>query len=109
VVAQRRLASYAPATALGVNMHLVWVQVAAFMRDRVTSDAPGFDTEGGPLGWVLRDALAGEVFAFGISEAGNDAVLMDSGTTAEQQADGGYTLTGTKIFTTLSPVWTRLG
>lgn len=109
VLAQRRLASYAPATALGVNMHLVWVQVAAFLRERVFSEAEGFDAAGGPLGWVLRDAAQGEVFAFGISEAGNDAVLMDSGTVAEPQAQGGFQVTGTKIFTTLSPVWTRLG
>lgn len=97
--AQRRLASYAPATALGVNMHLVWVQVACFLHDR------GSDS----LDWVLRDALNGEIFAFGISEAGNDAVLMDSATVAEPDEEGGYLLTGTKIFTTLSPVWTRLG
>lgn len=99
VIAQRRLAAYAPATALGVNMHLVWVQVARFLHDR------GIDT----LDWVLGDAVAGEVFAFGISEAGNEAVLMDARSSASPQADGGYLVTGTKIFTTLSPVWTRLG
>lgn len=104
VTAQRRLASYAPATALGVNMHLVWVQVARFLHDRET----GPDGEG-PLDWVLRDAVAGEVFAFGISEAGNEAVLMDAFSTAEPEHDGGYLVTGTKIFTTLSPAWTRLG
>lgn len=100
VLAQRRLAGAAPATALGVNMHLVWVQVARFLHDR--GDAR--------LDWVLRDAAAGEVFAFGISEAGNDAVLMDSRSTAEPLGEGhGYRVSGTKIFTTLSPVWTRLG
>ena len=99
VAAQRRLAAHAPATALGVNMHLVWVQVARFLCARGIGD----------LDWVLRDAVAGEVFAFGISEAGNEAVLMDSGSTAEPQPDGGYLVSGTKIFTTLSPVWTRLG
>lgn len=104
VAAQRRLAAYAPATALGVNMHLVWVQVARFLRDRVQ----GADGEG-PLDWVLRDAVAGEVFAFGISEAGNEAVLMDALSTAEEHPEGGYLVSGTKIFTTLSPVWTRLG
>lgn len=132
VIAQRRLASYAPATALGVNMHLVWVQVAAYMRERARSSgagaastgaastdsaseknvggtSPDAEAEGGVLGWVLRDALAGEVFAFGISEAGNEAVLMDAHTQATLQADGSYSVTGTKIFTTLSPVWTRLG
>lgn len=99
VAAQRRLAAHAPATALGINMHLVWVQVARVLHDR------GIDT----LDWVLRDAVAGEVFAFGISEAGNEAVLLDAFSTAEPHPDGGYRVRGTKIFTTLSPVWTRLG
>lgn len=108
VTAQRRLAAHAPATALGVNMHLVWVQVAAFLRNRAGSHGAGSD-EAGSLDWVLRDAVAGEVFAFGISEAGNEAVLMDAFSTAEPQQGGGFAITGTKIFTTLSPVWTRLG
>ena len=98
VAAQRRLAASAPATALGVNMHLVWVQVARFLRER------GDDS----FEWVLRDAAAGEVFAFGISEAGNDAVLMDARARAERD-DAGFRVSGTKVFTTLSPVWTRLG
>ncbi|WP_449278168.1 acyl-CoA dehydrogenase family protein [Leucobacter sp. GX24907] len=98
VTAQRRLATAAPATALGINMHLVWVQVARFLSDR------DIDT----LDWVLDDAVAGEVFAFGISEAGNDAVLMDAVSTAVRE-EYGYEISGTKIFTTLSPVWTRLG
>lgn len=101
--AQRLLASYAPATALGVNMHLVWVQVARFLNDRgLGGDATG------SLDWVLRDAVAGEVFAFGISEAGNDAVLMDAFSEAIPD-ENGYLVSGTKVFTTLSPVWTRLG
>ena len=52
---------------------------------------------------------AGEVFAFGISEAGNDLVLFGSDTVAEPRPDGSYTFTGTKIFTSLAPVWTQLG
>lgn len=111
VVAQRRLAAHAPATALGVNMHLVWVQVARFLHERAGHD--GEDTGDGAgasaLDWVLRDAVAGEVFAFGVSEAGNEAVLMDSASIAAPTADGGYDVSGTKIFTTLSPAWTRLG
>jgi len=100
VRAQRRLAAAAPATALGMNMHLVWVQVARFLHERGDHR----------LDWVLRDAVAGEVFAFGISEAGNEAVLMDSHSTAHSCGDGdGYLVSGTKVFTTLSPVWTRLG
>jgi alkylation response protein AidB-like acyl-CoA dehydrogenase len=36
-------------------------------------------------------------------------VLFGSRTAAVPQPDGGYAFTGTKIFTSLSPVWTRLG
>jgi len=95
---QRLLAAYAPATALAVNMHLVWVGVARVLADR------GDHT----LDWVLADAEAGELFAFGNSEPGNDLVLWDSLTKAET-VEGGYAFTGTKIFTSLSPAWTRLG
>ncbi|MBP2414618.1 alkylation response protein AidB-like acyl-CoA dehydrogenase [Arthrobacter stackebrandtii] len=97
--AQRRLATAAPATALAVNMHLVWTGVAHLLMER------GDDS----LHWVLQEAVAGEVFAFGISEAGNDSVLFDSNTVAAPQGDGSYAYTGTKIFTSLSPAWTRLG
>ncbi|MEN2745136.1 acyl-CoA dehydrogenase family protein [Sinomonas halotolerans] len=96
---QRRLAAAAPATALAVNMHLVWTGVARLLADR------GDDS----LAFVLEEAGAGEVFAFGVSEAGNDAVLFDSLTDAVPQPDGGYRFTGTKVFTSLAPRWTRLG
>ena len=89
----------APATALAVNMHLVWTGVAHVLKAR--GDAS--------LDFVLTEAARGEVFAFGNSEAGNDSVLFDSRTTATPEKDGGYTFTGTKIFTSLSPAWTRLG
>ncbi|GAA4683604.1 acyl-CoA dehydrogenase family protein [Frondihabitans cladoniiphilus] len=96
---QSRLATAAPATALAVNMHLVWTVTASILRSR------GDDS----LALVLDDAAAGEVFAFGVSEPGNDLVLFDSVTRAERLDDGAYAFTGTKIFTSLSPVWTRLG
>lgn len=99
VDAQKKLAGYAPATALAVNMHLIWSGVAAIFRAHDKHD----------LDFILQDAAVGEIYAFGISEAGNDAVLSDSGTIAEEQSDGSVKFTGTKIFTTLSPVWTRLG
>lgn len=96
---QRRLATAAPATALAVNMHLVWTGVAQVLAARG-------DTS---LDFVLDEAAAGEIFAFGNSEAGNDAVLFDSLTEATPLPDGSYGFTGTKIFTSLSPAWTRLG
>ncbi|MCU1482777.1 MAG: acyl-CoA dehydrogenase [Subtercola sp.] len=96
---QVRLATAAPATALALNMHLVWTGVAKTLLDR------GDDS----LLFVLREAAEGELFAFGNSEAGNDLVLFGSKTRAEPQPDGAYRYYGTKIFTSLSPAWTRLG
>ncbi|OFI38015.1 acyl-CoA dehydrogenase [Arthrobacter sp. SW1] len=98
-ILQRRLAGAAPATALGVNMHLVWTGVARVLQERGD----------GSLSFILKEAGEGEVFAFAISEAGNDSMLFDSRTVAEPLADGGYSFTGRKIFTSLSPAWTRLG
>lgn len=95
---QQRLATAAPATALAVNMHLVWTAVARILQDR------GDDA----LDFVQRGAANGEVYAFGISEAGNDLVLFGS-STAAVPTPGGYAFTGTKIFTSLAPVWTSLG
>ena len=96
---QVRLAMAAPATALAVSMHLIWIGVAKTLHDR------GDDS----LDFVLRDAAAGEIYAFAVSEAGNDLVLFDSTTDARPLPDGGYAFSGTKIFTSLSPAWTRLG
>lgn len=96
---QQRLAGAAPATALAINMHLVWTGVAKVFSDR---GVPGLE-------FVQDGAVAGEVFAFGISERGNDLVLFGSETAAVPTDDGGYAFTGTKIFTSLAPVWTRLG
>jgi alkylation response protein AidB-like acyl-CoA dehydrogenase len=96
---QVRLAMAAPATALAVSMHLIWIGVAKTLYDR--GDVS--------LDFVLRDAAAGEIYAFAVSEAGNDLVLFDSTTDARPLPGGGYAFSGTKIFTSLSPAWTRLG
>lgn len=98
-ILQQRLATAAPATALAINMHLVWTGVAKVFSDR---GVPGLE-------FVQDGAAAGEVFAFGISEGGNDLVLFGSDTAAVPQPDAGYAFTGTKIFTSLAPVWTKLG
>jgi alkylation response protein AidB-like acyl-CoA dehydrogenase len=80
-------------------MHLVWTGVAQVLAARGDQS----------LDFVLQDAARGEIFAFGNSEAGNDSVLFDSKTAATPLPGGGYSFTGTKIFTSLSPAWTRLG
>ncbi|EYT50153.1 acyl-CoA dehydrogenase family protein [Brachybacterium muris] len=101
---QRRLAKAAPATALSMNMHLV-ITGAALHAHRLGTDG---------VRGILEDAAANRLFAFGISEAGNEAMLFDSSTTAEpitgadSENAGGYEFTGTKIFTSLGPVWDRL-
>ena len=95
---QQRLAGAAPGTALAINMHLMTTGVVHAMRARGDHS----------LDWVLEEAAAGEVFAFGISEPANDWVLQGSNTKAVPQDDGGYLLSGVKIFTSLSPVWSRL-
>jgi alkylation response protein AidB-like acyl-CoA dehydrogenase len=95
---QRRLAYHAPATALAVNMHLYWIGVAADLWRR--GDVS--------LEWILREAAAGEIFAAGHAESGNDVPVLLSTTKAER-VDGGYRFTGRKHFGSLTPVWTRFG
>jgi len=95
---QRRLAYRAPSTALATNMHLYWTGVAADLR-RMGDKS---------LEWLLSEAAAGEVFAAGHGETGNDLPLFLSSAKAER-VDGGYRFWGRKMFGSLTPVWTRLG
>ena len=86
---QRQLAAAAPATALGVNMHQVWVGVARVMHAAGLKEAD----------FLFEAAMKGEIFGFGISERGNDLVLFGSTSEARPDGEGGYTFHGTKIFT----------
>jgi len=95
---QRRLAYHAPATALGINMHLYWTGVAADLWRRGDKS----------LQWMLEEAAAGEVFAAGHAERGNDVPMFFSSATAER-VDGGFRFTGHKMFASMAPVWTRYG
>lgn len=96
---QRTLAKHAPSVALGLNMHQVIVGAALYAYRKDPEDA-GART-------VLEAAARDELHAFGISEAGNEAMLFDAFTEAAPDGDG-YRFTGTKIFTTLTPAWDRL-
>jgi alkylation response protein AidB-like acyl-CoA dehydrogenase len=95
---QRLLGRYAPAPALATCMHLYWTGAAADLSRMGLED----------LGFVIEGALAGEIFAAGHAEAGNDLPTTLSTTIAEP-VDGGYRLTGRKHFGSLGPVWTVLG
>ena len=88
----RRLANYAPATALGTNMHVYWTGVAADLWKQGDKS----------LEWLLKESAAGEVFAAGHGELGNDLPVFLSTATAEK-VDGGYRFKGHKIFGSLSP------
>lgn len=95
---QRRLAYYAPATALALNMHLeIMFMAAELYRAGDTS-----------CQWMLEDAVQGEIFALGRTDQGNDIPVLYSTTQAEP-SEGGYRFYGHKTFVSLSPVWTRLG
>jgi alkylation response protein AidB-like acyl-CoA dehydrogenase len=94
----RLLARYAPPTALGLNMHNYWVGLAADLWR-------GGDKS---VEWILQEAAAGEVFAAGHAESGNETSVLMSITKA-QRVPGGYKFTGRKSFGSLTPVWTRLG
>jgi alkylation response protein AidB-like acyl-CoA dehydrogenase len=95
---QRRLAYHAPSTAVAVNMHLYWVGLAA---DLQRAGDHSYD-------WILDRAAEGHVLAAGHGEAGNDLPLLLSSSSA-QRVDGGWEITGHKIFGSLSPVWSYLG
>ncbi|MBC8239883.1 MAG: acyl-CoA/acyl-ACP dehydrogenase, partial [Alphaproteobacteria bacterium] len=96
--AQQRLAYAAPATALAVNMHIYWVGVAADLWRAGDKS----------LEWLIEESLAGEIFAAGHSERGNDLPVFLS-TTSAKKVDGGYRFSGHKMFGSLTPVWTRFG
>jgi alkylation response protein AidB-like acyl-CoA dehydrogenase len=95
---QSQLAYYAAPTALAVNMHCYWTGLAADLM-KIGDDS---------CKWILEKAVAGEVFAAIHGEAGNDIPAMYSTTKAER-TDGGWLISGHKIFGSLSPVWTYGG
>lgn len=85
---QTRLAMAAPGTALGINMHQIIVGLASHMVR--------FGNLKGEQ--ILRDAAAGKLLAFGISEPSNDRVLFGSICEAKPDSEGGYQFYGPKVF-----------
>ncbi len=95
---QSKLAYHAGPTAVAVNMHIYWTGLAA---DLLRS---GDDS----CRWILEKAAEGEVFAAIHGEAGNDMPVLYS-TARADRVEGGWEITGHKIFGSLSPVWTYAG
>jgi alkylation response protein AidB-like acyl-CoA dehydrogenase len=95
---QRRLAYHAPATALGINMHVYWVGLVADLWRQGDKS----------LEWLLKEVMAGEVLNAGHSERGNDLPALLSTSKAER-VEGGFRISGHKMFCSLAPVFTRYG
>lgn len=96
-LAQRRLASFAPATALATTMHLYAAGACCALRA-----AGDHSTD-----WLIEAIAGGEVIAAGHAETGNDLPILLS-TTGAEAVPGGYKVSGRKRFGSLGPVWTRL-
>lgn len=96
--AQRRLARYAPATALATCMHLYWAGTAV--------DLGRFGDHS--LDWLTEEIADGRILASGHAEAGNDIPVALSTATATR-VEGGWTISGRKHFGSLGPVWDLLG
>ena len=96
--AQRRLARFAPSTALSTCMHHYWVGLA--------SDLRRFGLPAGTR--ILEWVSAGEVLASGHGEAGND-VPVSLSTARAERVTGGWRIHGRKMFGSLGPVWDRIG
>lgn len=98
--AQEALAEGAPATALGANMHLFTVGLAAEMWRETRDDK---------LEFFLRAVASGDmVVAASISELETSGNNFRHAATRAERVDGGYKITGRKIFCSISPVMTAL-
>jgi alkylation response protein AidB-like acyl-CoA dehydrogenase len=95
---QRRMARYSPATALSTCMHHYWVGLAADLH-RIGRPEADLIT-----GYVLD----GDILASGHAEVGNDIPVALS-TTSASRVEGGWRITGRKMFGSLGPHWNRLG
>jgi alkylation response protein AidB-like acyl-CoA dehydrogenase len=81
-----------------MTMHSYWIGIAADLEQA-----------GDPsLRWILEAAAAGEVFAAGHAETGNDIPVLLS-TCAAERVEGGYRLNGRKQFGSNGPAWSWLG
>ena len=92
---QRRLARYAPGTALAVSAHLYWTGAAA------DACRAGDDS----MRWILLAAARGALFAGGHGEVGGDLRFADPRSRCEPAADGGYRFRDPGVLSTMTPAW----
>jgi alkylation response protein AidB-like acyl-CoA dehydrogenase len=96
---QRRLARYAPRTALAVSAHLYWTGAAA---DACRS---GDDS----VRWILQEAAGGALFAAGhggpAGQVGGDLRPADPRSRCEPAGDGGYQFADAGVLATGTPSW----
>ena len=81
-----------------MTMHSYWIGMATELER--TGDTS--------LRWISEAAVAGDVFAAGHAETGNDIPVLLS-TCRAQRVAGGYRLTGRKQFGSNGPAWRWLG
>jgi hypothetical protein len=96
---QRRLARYAPDTALAVSAHLYWTGAAADAYRAGDTSAR----------WILREASRGALFAAGhggaAGEIGGDLRFADHRSVCESAGDSGYTFGDPGVLSTMTPGW----
>jgi len=97
-VEQRRMARYSPSTALSTCMHHYWVGMAADLHRMGLPEAA----------LITRYVMDGTIFASGHAEVGNDIPVALS-TTSANRVEGGWRISGRKMFGSLGPHWDRLG
>jgi alkylation response protein AidB-like acyl-CoA dehydrogenase len=95
---QRRMARYSPATALSTCMHHYWVGLAADLHRMGLPEA----------GLITAYVMDGDILASGHAEVGNDIPVALS-TTSARRVEGGWRMSGRKMFGSLGTHWDRLG
>lgn len=92
---QRRLARYAPLTALAVSAHLYWTGAAADAY-RAGDDSAR---------WILLEAARGALFASGHGGPGSDLKFASPDSRCELSGEMGYVFRHPSVLSTVTPGW----